>query len=97
MPTNSEYYVIQIDDVIAIHDSQVAQFGGLAGIRDRSLIEAAVGRPYTGYYPTIETKERRSLSPWRAIMASSTATNVPPWSRWTCYSSEADIASGLMT
>jgi death on curing protein len=56
LPTNSEYYVVQVDDVIAIHNTQVTQFGGLAGIRDRTLIEAAVGRPYTGYYPTIETK-----------------------------------------
>ena len=56
MPRNSEHYVVRVNDVIAIHDSQVAQFGGLAGIRDRALIEAAVGRPYTGYYPTIEMK-----------------------------------------
>jgi death on curing protein len=56
LPRNSEHYVVRVNDVIAIHDSQVAQFGGLVGIRDRALIEAAVGRPYTGYYPTIEMK-----------------------------------------
>jgi death on curing protein len=56
LPRNSEHYVVRVNDVIAIHDSQIAQFGGLAGIRDRTLIQAAVGRPYTGYYPTIEMK-----------------------------------------
>jgi death-on-curing protein len=56
LPRNSRHYAVQVNDVIAIHDSQITQFGGLAGIRDRTLIEAAVGRPYTGYYPTIEAK-----------------------------------------
>lgn len=56
MPRNSGHYVVGVNEVIDIHDSLVAQFGGLAGIRDCTLIEAAVGRPYTGYYPTIEMK-----------------------------------------
>jgi death-on-curing protein len=56
LPRNSEHYVVRVNDVTAIHDSQITQFGGLAGIRDHTLIEAAVGRPYTGYYPTIEMK-----------------------------------------
>src|SRR5438093_12245492 len=32
------------------------QFGGLPGIRDVALLESAVGRPYTGYYPRIHHK-----------------------------------------
>lgn len=36
--------------VIAIHDDQIARYGGAAGIRDPGLIEAAVFRPQTGYY-----------------------------------------------
>jgi death on curing protein len=58
LPTNSarEPYVVSFQDVVVIHNSMVTQFGGLAGIRDRTLIEAAVGRPYTGYYPSIEEK-----------------------------------------
>jgi death-on-curing protein len=30
--------------------------GGLAGIRDVGLLESAIGRPYTGYYPRIHQK-----------------------------------------
>ena len=36
--------------VIAIHDDQIARYGGAAGIRDPGLIKAAVFRPQTGYY-----------------------------------------------
>ncbi len=31
-------------------------FGGLAGIRDRGLIESAIARPYCGYFPKIFEK-----------------------------------------
>lgn len=33
------------DDVIAFHAEQIAQFGGQPGIRDRGLLESALGRP----------------------------------------------------
>jgi death-on-curing protein len=56
LPTSSDHYVVQVDEVIAIHGAIVAEFGGRKGIRDRALVEAAVGRPYTGYYPSIEEK-----------------------------------------
>lgn len=36
--------------ILAIHDDQIARYGGAAGIRDPGLIEAAVYRPQTGYY-----------------------------------------------
>jgi len=36
--------------VVAIHDDQIARYGGAAGIRDPGLIEAAIFRPQTGYY-----------------------------------------------
>ena len=31
--------------VIAIHDEQLREFGGPPGIRDRSMLESALGRP----------------------------------------------------
>src|SRR5215467_3237929 len=31
--------------VVAIHDEQLAIFGGSAGLRDRALLESALGRP----------------------------------------------------
>lgn len=32
------------------------EFGGLPGLRDQGLVEAALARPYTGYYRSIEAK-----------------------------------------
>lgn len=32
------------------------KFGGLPGIRDVALLESAIGRPYTGYYPRMHHK-----------------------------------------
>ena len=97
MPRNSEYYVVQVNDVIAIHDSQVAQFGGLAGIRDRTLIEAAVGRPYTGYYPTIETKGAALLESLACNHGFIDGNKRTALVTLDLLFVEAAIASGLMT
>lgn len=48
------------------HDEALS-FGGLSGIRDKGSIEAAITRPYLGYYRTIEAKA--------AALAQSVATN----------------------
>jgi death-on-curing protein len=37
-------------DVLAIHEDQLARYGGTAGVRDYGLLEAALFRPQTGYY-----------------------------------------------
>ena len=36
---------ISINQVIAVHDALINQFGGLAGMRDRSLLESALSNP----------------------------------------------------
>jgi len=36
--------------VIALHDEQLAEFGGAPGIRDQGLLESALMRPQSGYY-----------------------------------------------
>ncbi|MDR2856278.1 MAG: type II toxin-antitoxin system death-on-curing family toxin [Novosphingobium sp.] len=40
-------------EVLAIHDDQIACYGGAAGVRDHGLLEAALFRPQTGYYPDL--------------------------------------------
>ena len=35
--------------IIAIHDRQLAEFGGSSGIRDESLLESALARPQQAY------------------------------------------------
>ena len=41
------------DDVLAIHEDQVQRYGGSTGVRDPGLLEAALFRPQTGYYPSL--------------------------------------------
>ena len=38
------------DEVLAIHDALIREFGGPAGVRDQGLLESALFRPRTGYY-----------------------------------------------
>ncbi len=38
------------DEVLAIHKTLIERFGGAHGIRDVGALEAALGRPRTGYY-----------------------------------------------
>jgi death-on-curing protein len=44
---------IRVEDVLAIHADQIDRFGGGRGVRDPGLLEAALFRPQTGYYPTL--------------------------------------------
>jgi len=40
-------------EVLAIHADQIRRYGGAEGIRDPGLLEAALFRPQTGYYPDL--------------------------------------------
>jgi len=39
-----------VDDVIEIHQKQLARYGGPTGIRDQNLLESAVARPQQKYH-----------------------------------------------
>jgi len=41
------------DEVLAIHEALIREFGGPAGVRDPGLLESALYRPRTGYYDDI--------------------------------------------
>jgi death-on-curing protein len=41
---------LTVDEVLAIHDTLIATFGGSGGLRDAGLLESALFRPRTGYY-----------------------------------------------
>jgi len=47
--TSDDLLFLDADDVIEIHATQLAVYGGLAGLRDRGLIESAVGQPQTSF------------------------------------------------
>ncbi len=40
---------LTVIEALAIHDDQIRRYGGEAGVRDLSLLEAALFRPRTGY------------------------------------------------
>lgn len=41
---------LTLAEVEAIHEDQIARYGGSHGLRDRGQLEAALYRPQTGYY-----------------------------------------------
>ncbi len=45
---------LTVAEVYLIHHRLVELFGGIQGVRDRAALEAAVFRPQTGYYNSIE-------------------------------------------
>ncbi len=36
---------LDMDDVLAIHESELARFGGSGGLRDRNLLDSALAQP----------------------------------------------------
>lgn len=41
---------LTLDMVLAIHDEQLARFGGAEGLRDRGLLESALARPINRFH-----------------------------------------------
>ena len=52
MPGNPVQF-LSLDEVLEIHAVLIDRFGGAQGIRDRGLLESALYRPKTGYYPDL--------------------------------------------
>jgi death-on-curing protein len=44
---------LTIAEVLAIHQRQIDEYGGLHAVRDGGLLESAVFRPQIGYYNTL--------------------------------------------
>src|ERR1700723_1955986 len=49
----AERVYLTVAEVLAIHHSQIEEYGGARGLRDQGALEAAVFRPQTGYYNDI--------------------------------------------
>lgn len=45
---------LTVAEVYQLQHLLIEQFGGLRGVRDKNAVEAAVFRPQTGYYNSIE-------------------------------------------
>lgn len=52
MPSERERTIqfLSVDEVEAIHQRLIEEFGGPPGLRDRGLLDSALHRPQTGYY-----------------------------------------------
>lgn len=53
--------MIEIKEVLLIHDILIKEFGGSEGIRDYNLLVSALGRPFGGtqnneFYPSVHEK-----------------------------------------
>lgn len=66
LPSAKRHYRITLADAVDAHD-RALQYGGLPGILNRSMIESAIQRPYSGYYKSIQRKA--------AALVHSVATN----------------------
>ena len=42
-----------VEEVLATHDHQLAEFGGAPGLRDEGALESALMRPQIGYYDSL--------------------------------------------
>ena len=40
---------LDTEDVLALHELQLARYGGAGGVRDRGLLESAVAQPLTSF------------------------------------------------
>jgi death on curing protein len=49
----AEVRFLSLDEVLAIHERMLRDFGGSPGVRDMGLLESALHRPATGYYETL--------------------------------------------
>lgn len=71
---NDEPEFLTLEDVIQIHDEQLASYGGATGIRDQGLLESAVGVPQASFG---EAYQYEDLSHVAATYAFHLAQNQP--------------------
>lgn len=44
------FFYLTVAEAFEIHRRLIQEFGGIQGVRDRGLLEAAIFRPQSGYY-----------------------------------------------
>jgi len=54
---------LTVAEVYAMQSRLIDLFGGLHGVRDKCAIEAAVFRPQTGYYDSLEAEAAALMEP----------------------------------
>lgn len=46
----AEHFYLTVAEAMEMHRLLIEEFGGMQGLRDRGLLEAAIYRPQNGYY-----------------------------------------------
>jgi len=78
MAANQTWVWIDPAVILAVHDEQLAEHGGAAGVRDAGLLESALARPRNlAHYGQPDACELAQPTPsgWRRTTRSSTATS----------------------
>jgi death-on-curing protein len=62
--------VINLQEVLEIHQILIEQFGGSQGVRDRGLLQSAIERPFSGFGETefYKTPEERAAAVLESIV-----------------------------
>jgi hypothetical protein len=69
---------VTVAEALAIHADQIERYGGSAGVRDFGLLEAALFRPQTGYYPGLIEEPLLCGKAFRKTIHSWMATSEQP-------------------
>ena len=56
LPTDSDHYVVSLENALDVHDGLLELGGGRAGVMRMEALLGALGRPYHGYHETLEEK-----------------------------------------
>jgi death on curing protein len=49
----ADHIYLTIAEILAIHQLQIDEYGGVHGVREKGLLESAVFRPQVGYYADV--------------------------------------------
>ena len=66
--------MIELEEVIQIHEILIQTFGGSSGIRDKTLLESALERPFSGFG---QTEFHKTIEEKAAALLESIITNHP--------------------
>lgn len=56
---------LSVEEIMAIHELLIKDYGGTPGVRDRGALESAVMRPQSGYYSNL-SEEAAAL--WESLV-----------------------------
>ena len=71
-----EHVYVTVGEAVEMHRQLIEEFGGIHGLRDRGLLEAAIFRPQSGYHDDL-IHEAAALMESLALPGSFTSLSIP--------------------